>query len=32
MDVIVNKANKVVGLVKRTVGSRNREISFVSLR
>ena len=32
MDVIVNKANKVVGLVKRTVGSRNREINFVSLR
>ena len=32
MDVIVNKANKVVGLLKRTVGSRNREINFVSLR
>ena len=32
MDVIVNKANKVVGLLKRTVGGRNREINFVSLR
>ena len=32
VDVIVSKANKVVGLVKRTVGSRNKEINFVSLR
>ena len=32
VDVIVNKANKVVGLLKRTVGGRNREINFVSLR
>ena len=26
VDAIVNKANKVVGLLKRTVGSKNREI------
>ena len=26
MDAIVNKANKVVGLIKRTVGSKNMEI------
>ena len=26
VDEIVNKANKVVGLLKRTVGSKNREI------
>ena len=26
MDVIVNKANKVLGLLKRTVGSKNKEI------
>ena len=26
MDAIVNKENKVVGLIKRTVGSKNREI------
>ena len=37
MDVIVNKANKVLGLLKRTVGSKNKEIfstlykSFVRL-
>ena len=26
VDASVNKANKVVGLLKRTVGSKNREI------
>lgn len=26
VEVIVNKANKVLGLVKRTVGSKNKEI------
>ena len=26
VDVIVNKANKVLGLLKRTVGSKNKEI------
>ena len=26
VDAIVNKANKVVGLIKRTVGSKNKEI------
>ena len=26
VDAIVNKANKVVGVLKRTVGSKNREI------
>ena len=26
VDEIVNKANKVAGLLKRTVGSKNREI------
>ena len=28
VDVIVNKANKVLGLLKRTVGSKNKEISL----
>ena len=29
VDVPVNKANKVLGLLKRTVGSKNREIFSV---
>ena len=32
VDTLVNKANKVMGLLKRTVGSKNREIFSVLYR
>ena len=32
VDTLVNKANKVLGLLKRTIGSKNREIFSVLYR